>query len=406
MTTRLAILSSHPIQYNAPAFRALAAMPDLDVHVFYGWEGPGRTVDPEFGRKVEWDIPLLDGYDHTFVPNTASDPGSHRFRGIDGPGLTDLISGWTPDALLVYGWAFASHLKAMRAFRGKVPIIFRGDSTLLDERGPLRTLARRLFLRWVYRHVDVALYPGTRNHEYLRACGLREDQLVWAPHAVDNRRFAAAANAKEIEAREWRRQLGISDSDAVFLFPAKLIPRKDPVTLLRAFRCLRRSVPELGAHLVFVGDGGLSAELKAEAAGRTDVHFLGFHNQTVMPVVYRIGDVIVLPSRFGETWGLAINEAMACGRPAIVSDRVGCGVDIVKTGRTGLVFEHGNLIGLCAAMTEMLRDSERRKAMGAEALTLIEEWSIPAYTRIVAELARSVAARNPMIAPSIVTADP
>jgi glycosyltransferase involved in cell wall biosynthesis len=392
--TRLAILSSHPIQYNAPAFRSLAATPDLDVHVFYGWEGPGLTGDPEFGRKVDWDIPLLDGYEHTFVPNTARDSGSHRFRGIDSPQISDLISAWAPDVLLVYGWAFASHLKAMRAFRGKVPIMFRGDSTLLDESDPLRTLARRLFLRWVYSHVNMALYPGTRNRDYLRAHGMREEQLVWAPHAVDNSRFAEAAKAREIEATEWRRQLGISDGSAVFLFSAKLIPRKDPATLLQAFIRLRSLVPEPPAHLVFVGDGELSAELKAEAAGRPDVHFLGFHNQTIMPVLYRIGDVVVLPSRYGETWGLAINEAMACGRPAIVSDKVGCGADLVTPGRTGLVFEHGNAAGLCDVMTELLRDSERRKAMGADAMTLIGRWSISAYARTVADVARSASAPN------------
>ena len=70
VTTRLAIVSTHPIQYNAPAFRSLASNPDLEVHVFYEWEGPG-TLDPEFGQAVKWDVPLLDGYDHTFVPNAA-----------------------------------------------------------------------------------------------------------------------------------------------------------------------------------------------------------------------------------------------------------------------------------------------------------------------------------------------
>jgi glycosyltransferase involved in cell wall biosynthesis len=387
MTTRLAIVSSHPIQYNAPAFCSLAAKPDFDVHVFYGWAGPGSTIDPEFGHKVEWDIPLLDGHNHTFVPNVASDPGSHRFRGIDNPAVVDLIRNWAPDALLVYGWSFASHLRAIRAFHGKVPIILRGDSTLLDDLGASRTLARRHFLRWVYHHVDRALYPGRRSHEYFRAHGLREDQLAWAPHAVDNQRFAGLTDAKETEAQEWRKRLGISDGDAVFMFPAKLVSRKDPATLLRAFIDLRESVPERAAHLVFVGDGELSGQLKAETAGRPDVHFLGFQNQTVMPIVYRIGDVIVLPSRFGETWGLAINEGMACGRPAIVSDKVGCGANLVRPGRTGLVFEHGNPASLCASMSQLLLDSERRMAMGAEAMTLIDGWSVRAYTDVVADVA-------------------
>ena len=118
MPRRLAILSSHPIQYNAPAFAALASDPALEVHVFYSWEGPSRSVDPEFGHVVEWDIPLLDGYDHTFVRNKSKDPGTHHFRGLDNPEMVEQIREWNPDALLIYGWSFLTHLRVMRAFKG------------------------------------------------------------------------------------------------------------------------------------------------------------------------------------------------------------------------------------------------------------------------------------------------
>jgi len=388
VTTRLAILSSHPIQYNAPAFRTLARYADLDAHVFYGWEGPGATIDPEFGRAVKWDVPLLDGYEHTFIPNASPDPGSHRFRGIDSPDVVAQIRAWQPDVLLVYGWAFASHLRVLRAFHGKVPILFRGDSTLLDERGPLRSLARRAFLRWVYRHVDVALYAGALNRDYFLAHGLGENQLVWAPHAVDNARFSGSAASGEAAAQEWRGRLGIPDGATVFLMPAKLVERKDPVTLLKAFLDLTESRPG-EAHLIFVGDGALDSSLRAQAAGRRDVHFTGFQNQAIMPTVYRLADVIVLPSSRGETWGLAINEGMACGRPAIVSDRVGCGKDLINAGHTGFVFEHGDTGGLKQSMTHFVEDRGRAAAMGDQARKLIEAWTVDAYTTVVADVTRS-----------------
>jgi len=254
VSTRLAIVSTHPIQYNAPAFRSLASNPDLEVHVFYEWEGPG-TLDPEFGQAVKWDVPLLDGYDHTFVPNAARDPGSHRFRGIDNPSLVAEIQKWQPDVLLVYGWAYVSHLRVLSAFHGKIPILFRGDSTRVDS--GVRGAARRMLLGWVYRHVDVALYAGTLNREYFLAHGMRDDQLVWAPHSVDNDRFSAEGGRREAEAKEWRARLGISDDDVVFLLPAKLIPIKDPATLLAAFISVRRSKEGRPAHLIFAGDGEL-----------------------------------------------------------------------------------------------------------------------------------------------------
>ena len=388
--TRLAILTSHPIQYNAPSFGMLARDPELEVRVYYEWEGPGLTLDREFGRRVAWDTPLLAGYNHVFVPNVSSDPGSHRFRGIDNPSVVKEVSGWKPDVLLIYGWAFVSHVRVLRALHGKVPILFRGDSTLVDERGSARTMARRSLLRWIYRHIDVALYTGTLNHAYYRAHGVAEDRLVWAPHAVDVERFSSAAAAGELEARAWRRRLGIADEDTVFLFSGKLVPRKDPATLLDAFIDVRSSRPTVGAHLVFVGDGRLSNSLKARAAGRSDVHFLGFQNQTIMPTVYRMGDVLVLPSVYGETWGLAVNEAMACARPAIVSDRVGCGADLVRSGRTGLLFESGSSRSLGTAMSALLGERGKTAAMGREALAMIDSWSIPAYTAVVSRVAKTV----------------
>lgn len=396
MTARLAIVSSHPIQYNAPAFRSLASNPDLEVRVFYEWEGPGSTIDPEFGRAVEWDVPLLDGYDHTFVPNSARDPGSHRFLGIDNPTLIEEIRHWQPDVLLVYGWAFASHLRVLRAFHGKVPILFRGDSTLLDDRSAGRSAARRAVLRWVYAHIDIALYAGKLNREYFMHNGMREDQLVWAPHAVDNDRFFESGESSEAEARKWRARLGIVDDDMVFLLPAKLIPLKDPFTLLNAFIELSSSAQNHRAHLVFAGDGELLDPLRAQCAERSDVHFLGFQNQSFMPTVYRVADIVVLPS-LTETWGLAINEAFACGRAAIVSDRVGCAADLVIPGRTGFVFPHRSVVGLRDAMSVFAANRDLTVASGLQAQALIQNWSIRAFAVAVAgAVANAVGAVAPL----------
>ena len=391
MATRLAILSTHPIQYNAPAFCHLAARTDLDVHVFYEWTGPAGSIDPEFGRRVEWDVPLLDGYEFTFLPNAARNPGSHHFRGIDNPTVVETLRRWMPDSLLIYGWAFSSHLRVLRALHRETNVIFRGDSTLLDNHRFDRRLARRALLKWVYRHIDTALYAGTLNYRYFREHGVREDRLVWAPHAVDNDRFAADSDSREIEAQVFRRTLGIHDDDVVFMLPSKLVPGKDPWTLLRAFVELRRSARDRAGHLVFVGDGELANALRAEAAGRHDVHFLGFQNQSRMPVVYRMADVVVLPS-LSETWGLSINECMACGRPAIVSDRVGCGVDLIRAGQTGFVFEHGDPVSLKRAMTKFVEQDQLAGEMGRTAYRLIQDWSIDAYARSVAKTALSASA--------------
>lgn len=374
MAQRLAIVTTHPIQYYAPLFRTLADRDALDIHVFYGWKGATDTAyDPGFEKDVQWDVSLLDGYDHTFVPNRSSDPGSHHFRGLINPDLLPEIESWGPDALLVFGWAYQSHLRALLHFSREVPIFFRGDSTLLDEGGGARTLLRRLFLRWVYRHVDVALYVGENNRAYFEAHGLEEESLAWVPHAVENDRFARVEDGEQ-RARHWRREIGISDEEVVFLFAGKFEPKKAPDTLLDAFvRCSRDDV-----HLVFVGSGPMEEELHGRGKERPNVHMLGFQNQSRMPVVYRLGDVFVLPSRGpGETWGLAVNEAMACGRPVVVSDRVGCAPDLVDDGETGCVFPAEDTEALVRVIDRLADDENCRCRMGRAARNRIEEWSIP-----------------------------
>ena len=369
---RLAIVATHPIQYYAPLFQTLTARGRVQVRVFYGWRGGAELeLDRGFGREVQWDIPLLDGYEYTFVPNESRRPGPYHFGGIWSSQLIPGITQWEPEAVLVYGWNFRSHLKVLRHFHGRVPVLFRGDSTLLGEKPGGKIVLRRVFLRWVYRHVDVALFVGVHNRAYFAAHGLNPSQLVWAPHSIENERFADAAGNYDREAAEWRASLSIPIHAKVILFAGKLEHNKAPEVLLRAF--LQRG--RIDEHLLIVGSGVLEPKLRLRAAGNPRIHFLGFQNQSRMPVVYRLGDVYVLPSR-SETWGLAVNEAMASCRPAIVSDRVGCAPDLVHNDQTGAVFRSEDDSGLADALSSVLDAPGASKRMGTSARKLIDGWSL------------------------------
>jgi glycosyltransferase involved in cell wall biosynthesis len=85
-----------------------------------------------------------------------------------------------------------------------------------------------------------------------------------------------------------------------------------------------------------------------------------------MPVVYRLGDLFVLPSSHGETWGLAVNEALACGRPVLVSDRVGCARDVVNPS-CGAVFAAHSPDSLSRSLSELTKDAEKLRNMGRAA---------------------------------------
>lgn len=375
MSSRLAVVATHPIQYYAPLFRTLAARRRLELRVFYGWRGASHAAayDAGFDRSIQWDIPLLEGYDYVFVPNDSDKPGTESFLGIDGKSLVPSIQEWAPTSVLIYGWRHASHLRALRFFHGRIPVLFRGDSTLVDERPGMKRLLRRGILKWVYRHVDVALYVGIRNREYFAKHGLQESQLTWAPHSVENERFIDTHGEYQAEASAWRLKLGISEESIVVLFAGKLERKKAPEILLERFLA-RHGANE---HLVFAGTGPLEETLRERSRDDPRIHFLGFQNQSRMPVVYRLGDVFVLPSRGpGETWGLAVNEAMASGRPVIVSDHVGCAPDLVGDGKTGVVFSNDRAGSLDRALSRLLDSRELRQRFATAASLRIADWTL------------------------------
>lgn len=347
---KLAIVLSHPTQYYSPWFRWLQSNTELDLRVYYLWNfGVTAQRDPKFQTVVQWDVDLLSGYQHEFVPNLATDPGTHHFTGLRNPDLIRRLSAWSPDAILLFGYKWHSHLRviAWGRWRG-IPLLFRGDSHFLGRGRP--PLGTRLLLRAMYRQFAAVLPVGQANSDYFTTLGVPSSRQFLAPHSVDHRLFDPASAIHRERAIGLREQLGLSASTRVVLFAGKLVPEKQPNALLEAFI----SVAQPDTALVFVGEGPERDRLKKCARDApTGVHFLPFANQSEMPARYLMADIFVLPSRgFYETWGLAVNEAMHLGVPALVSDRVGCQRDLVTDGETGWVF--------CADHQESLRQQLQR----------------------------------------------
>ena len=336
-SVRLAMVLSHPTQYYSPWFRWLRAHTALEFRVFYLWQaGVSAQPDPEFLKTFKWDVDLLSDYDHEFVPNVAQAPGSARFWGLRNPTLTSRLAAWRPSAILLFGYAYASHLRLILwARRRGVPLIFRGDSHLLGRTSP--SWARAGLLRLLYRQFAAVMWVGQANRDYFATLGVPSRRLFFAPHAVNHELFDPVGPEHQAAADALRRTLGIAPITRVVLFAGKLLPAKQPRELLEAFLTL--NLP--ATALVMVGDGPESAALqeRARVAPGGSVYFLPFANQSEMPARYLMGDVFALPSRgLYETWGLTVNEAMHMGLPCLVSDRVGCQRDLVTDGETGWVF--------------------------------------------------------------------
>lgn len=376
---RLAIITTHPIQYNAPLFKLLNERGKLKLKVFYTW---GETVlkkkfDPGFGQTVQWDIPLLNGYEYCFVGNIAPDPGSHHFKGIDNPNLINGIKNWGADSLLVFGWSFKSHLKTIRYFKGKIPVFFRGDSTLLQQLSFTKKIIRNLFLKWIYSHIDYALYVGTYNKQYFQKMGLKENQLLFAPHAVDNARFLNEAQEHKEEIKNLRFSLGIETVETVFLYAGKLDENKNVQLLADVFK----NLDDMNSHLIIAGNGVLEVQLK-KSYNCKNIHFLPFQNQSLMPTLLGSADVVVLPSKL-ETWGLIINEAMACGKPVLVSTGCAAAKDLVIPGLNGYIFKSDDKGSLKRHLQKLLSRKSDLAGMGNKSQEIIQNWNYTTTCEII-----------------------
>lgn len=352
---RLGVLATHPIQYHAPLHRALAER--LDLEVFFAHE---QTAEGQaragFGVAFEWDVPLLEGYRHRFLENVAAEPDPSTLRGCNTPEIAGIIARERFDAFLVNGWYNQSYWQAIRAcWRTGTPVLIRGDSQLRTPRSWPKRMAKQVAYRAFIPRFDAYLVVGQRAREYYLHYGAKEERMHFVPHFVDNDFFRTRADAVDREA--FRAEMGIAEDAHVLLFVGKFIPKKRPGHVLAAAEMLHAR--GIDVEVMLVGSGPLEEELRAQAQGiEAPVHFAGFRNQSELPAHYASADLLVLPSDGDETWGLVVNEAMACGIPAVVSDAVGCGPDLIDPGVTGLVYPEGNVEALADAVERFYREAD------------------------------------------------
>jgi len=385
---RILFVSSHPVQYGVPVYQVLAKDPRVAIQVaFCSMQGAEPAIDPGFGVEVKWDIPLLDGYPWTRVPNRSWRPNLDSFFGLFNPGIWRLISRGKFDAVVLYtGYVCATFwiaLLAAKCYGARV--VFGTDAHDLESRD--RKGSKVAMKRWLWPRLfglaDVVIVVSSGGVALMRSLGIPPERIALAPFCVDNDWWierSTRVDRATVRAR-WR----VEEKAAVILFCAKLQPWKRPGDLLRAFARLG----DCNAYVVFAGDGALRPALESEAKslGVEDrVRFLGFVNQSELPEVYAASDISVLPSEH-EPFGLVVNEAMLCRCPVIVSDRVGARFDLVSEGETGYVFPCGDVDALAATLRRALSDLPSLHRMGRAARARMADWSHVEYAR---RLVRSI----------------
>lgn len=388
---RIGFVNTHPIQYFAPLYAFLEATGSFAVTAFYLSDYSIRgATDRAFGREVKWDVDLLSGYQAVFVAGAARRGEPRGFFSMLAPQIAREVRRHSLDALVIHGHTPAALLiAAAGAMAAGIPVFARGETHLGLARGTVKRRLRTTIMGRFYRRLAGVLAIGSANAAFYRALGVPERRIFRMPYTVDNERFMRNAAVDASERAHLRAGLGIADDRPVVLFAAKLQARKHPDDLLRAAAILNGEGHAF--HVVVAGSGEMEGELRALAreAGLANVRFPGFVNQAALPRLYAAADVFVLPSE-NEPWGLAVNEAMCAGLPAVVSQEVGCVADLVKPGVNGATFRAGDVAGLASALRPILRDAGLRTRMGAASRAIIGRWS---YAECASGLAEAMAAQ-------------
>ena len=374
---KIAYFVSHPIQYQAPLLRRIAQEPDIELKVFFFSDISIRGyADKGFGGvQVKWDVPLVEGYAHEFLPGLRKNRGV-RFAAPLNYGIFSRLRRGKFNAVWVHGYHTLSALQAICAARLlNIPVLLRAESTLEDRpRSRAKLAAKRTFFAFLRHMVRCVLPIGTKNSDYWRASLGENFPMFPMPYAVDNQFFRSRAAQAAPSREDLRRALKLKPGLPVFLFASKLQSRKRCIDLVDAFLQLTASSSiDPAAYLLIVGDGEerASIEQRTRQSGTTNIRMLGFKNQSELPRLFDLCDVFVLPS-IHEPWGLIVNEVMNAARAIVVSDQVGCAPDLVRDGRNGFVFPAQNVDALTRALRHFLEDPSLAPKMGriaAETIT-------------------------------------
>ena len=388
---RLAYFVTHPIQYQVPLLRRIAQESDIELTVYFGTDITVRGhVDPGFGVAMKWDLPLLDGYQHEFLPRLGNSDELSFFRPLNW-GIYKRLRDGHYDAVWVHGYASSTNLQAMLAARRLgIPVLVRNESTLFErQRSPFKKAFKALFFRVLKPSIGAVLSIGEANSAYWRHSLGEAVPIIPFYYAVDNGFFQQRCREASVNREEFRRELGLQPGRSIILYASKLQERKRCQDLLEAYLRLsaEKSLQPL-PYLLIVGDGVERAALeqRAKSSRLDDVRFLGFQNQTALPRFFDLCDVFVLPS-VGEPWGLVVNEVMNGGKAVVVSNEVGCQRDLVEDGVNGCVFPARDVGGLANGLLRVLADPQTCRQMGLNSLEKINNIS---FEQNVAGLRRAL----------------
>ena len=367
MKRKIAIFTTHPIQYQIPLFRALEKKKNIDLTIFYASNhGIKPKVDTEFNKKFAWNINLVSGYKYKIIGSKKNNVNSF-FLNSNKIKKELIDSGF--DATIIFGWNSIYYLKSIiySLFYSKI-LILRIENNLLKKENNYKKFIKTVFLFLFFKFFNYFLYIGKQNYKFYRRNGIKKEKLLPDPYFVDNDFFKKKNKRNKIKKK----------NETVFIFSGKFIERKRPMDILKALNS--PILKKYKYKFIFVGEGKLKKRCIqfCKKNNLTNVSFVGFVNQKQISKYYNLSDVIVMPSEY-ETWGLSINEAMASGCACIVSNETGCARDLVRTNgknKNGLTFNCGDIQSLSLKIEYFLKNKKKIYKFKKNSINIIKRYTL------------------------------
>ena len=369
----LAIITTHPIQYQVPLWQEMAKA-GIQFEVWYLTDfGINESFDLQFGQSFAWDLPSLQGYNYRFLKVNKDAAPNIGFRGIRlKENLQKLFLEGNIKHIYINGWQVQAYWQIIwQAYKANLTILFKGESNDLKPEKWWFWLIKKQVISLYFSKINYFLCIGTANKRLYKKYGINDSKLLDGFYCVDNERFLNSSKMFAVQSKNTRKLWGIPDNNYCFLFAGKFIEKKRPLDIIYATKLLNNPL----IFLIFVGSGELYEEIKYACnvvfdngkllsipnVNNVNASIIGFLNQTEIPQAYAIADCLILPSNFNETWGLVVNEAMACGIPAIVSNQCGSAEDLALPINKNLVFECSNIHSLANSMNYVINNKPDEK---------------------------------------------
>ena len=335
MNKRVAIFTTHLIQYQIPLFKKLAKI--IDLHVFFGSkQGLSSYHDKDFNKQIKWNIPLIKGYKYSILKNSNKISLDSFF--FNSSGIKEAIKK-NFDKVIILGWNNIFYLKTFFwCLYYSSEIIIRSENNLYKKQTLFKKILKEIILRIFFKFINSFISIGSLNEEFYKYYGVKKNKIFRAPYSIDDNFFKKNIVRNK---QKWKKNNNISNQAKIFLFVGKLIKRKRVLDLIKVAQSKKLNN---NSYFLIIGDGPLKKKLlqKINNLKLNNISILGFKSQNQLRFYYSLADVLILPSEY-ETWGLVINEAMSAGVPCIVSDSCGAAKDMIIKYKTGFQYKNGDI---------------------------------------------------------------